>query len=186
MKDEQLWSDVLAGDSSSFGQIWDRHHARVHRHLQFGGTTPTDAEDLTAVVFLELWRRRQDVRFVDGSLLPWLIVTARNVARNSVRSRRRHRRFLATLPPPEPIPDPTDAVVEHESTEAIAVRRALDALRPADATLLSLTAVDGFTVREAAGALGISEAAAKMRLSRIRARLRDDLRLDALTEGELP
>lgn len=184
--DEELWNDVLAGDGSAFGQIWDRHHARVHRHLQSGGTTATDAEDLTAVVFLELWRRRQDVRFVDGSLLPWLIVTARNVARNSGRSRRRHRRFLATLPPTEPIPDPTHAVVEHESAAAIAVRHALGALRPADATLLALTAIDGLTVREAAGALGISESAAKMRLSRIRSRLRDDLRLDPLAEGELP
>ncbi len=103
--DEAVWSRVRAGDSRTFGVIWDRHHARVFRHLMAGGFPRTDAEDLVAVTFLELWRKRRSVRFVEGSLLPWLIVTARNVARNAARSQRRYERFLAALPAPTPIPD---------------------------------------------------------------------------------
>ncbi|WP_396133584.1 RNA polymerase sigma factor [Arthrobacter sp. 1088] len=45
-----------------------------------------DAEDATAAAFLELWRRREGVRLVDGSILPWLLVTTTNTARNLQRS----------------------------------------------------------------------------------------------------
>jgi RNA polymerase sigma-70 factor (ECF subfamily) len=58
----------------------------VFRRLIALGHQPSDAEDLTAVTFLELWRRRTKVRFVEGSALPWLLVTALNVSRNAQRS----------------------------------------------------------------------------------------------------
>ena len=57
-----------------------------------------DAEDVAASAFLELFRRRDDVRVVNGSVLPWLLVTASNLARNSARARRRYQEFLARLP----------------------------------------------------------------------------------------
>ncbi len=76
-RDEDVWHDVLEGDARQFGLIWDRHRDRVLRHLLKTGALSADAEDLTAIVFLELWRRRASVRFVDGSLLPWLIVTVK-------------------------------------------------------------------------------------------------------------
>lgn len=181
--DETVWRTVLAGDSRRYGTIWDRHRDRVFRHLVASGNSPGSAEDLTAVAFLELWRRRGEVRFVDGSLLPWLIVTAQNVARNAARARRRYERFLAALPAPRPTPDPADRVAERDDERLIALRDAIAAARPADATLLAMTALEGFTIREAATALGLSEPAAKMRLSRIRARLRSAVAAGALPEG---
>ena len=48
-----------------------------------------DAEDVSASAFLELFRRRDDVRIVNGSVLPWLLVTTANLARNATRARRR-------------------------------------------------------------------------------------------------
>jgi len=152
--------------------IWDRHSDRIFRHLIASGNTPTSAEDLTAVTFLELWRRRRAVRFVDGSLLPWLIVTAQNVSRNAARGTRRYERFLAALPTPSVVPDPADRIADRDDEHLIALRATIAAAGPADATLLAMTAVEGFTTREAATALGLSESAAKMRLSRLRARLR--------------
>lgn len=167
-----MWRLVLSGDSRSYGTIWDRHRDRVFRHLITCGNTASSAEDLTAAVFLELWRRRGAVRFVDGSLLPWLIVTAQNISRNAARATRRYERFLAALPAPAVVPDPAGSVADRDDEHMIALRAAIAAVRPADATLLSMTALEGFTTREAATALGLSESAAKMRLSRLRARLR--------------
>lgn len=167
--DEAVWARVTTGDARAFGVIWDRHRARVFRHLRAGAPS-ADAEDLTAMTFLELWRRRRAVRFVDGSLLPWLIVTARNVARNASRSARRYERFLASLPAPVPVDGPEKRVDLDERTAA--VRAALTHAKPADADLLAMTALEGFTVAEAAAVLGLSESAAKMRLSRLRTRLR--------------
>jgi RNA polymerase sigma-70 factor (ECF subfamily) len=182
--DDALWDRVRGGDARSFGVIWDRHHLRVFRHLIATGVSRADAEDLSAATFLELWRKRHAVRFVDGSVLPWLIVTARNVARNADRARRRYERFLGSLPAPAPVPDPADAFGETDDRMAH-VRAVLASVKPADADLLALTAVEGVTVREAAAVLGMSESAAKMRLSRLRTHLRSGLAEPALEGGAL-
>lgn len=169
--DRSAWHRVLSGDSDAFGVVWDRHRDRVFRRLLSAGNTSADAEDLTAAVFLELWRKRATVRFVDGSLLPWLLVTAQNVHLNASRARRRHRKFLERIPRPEAAPDPADLVAARDSARSRRVREVLGRAREQDRHLAVLTALEGFTVREAAEAIGISEPAAKMRLSRLRARL---------------
>lgn len=174
-RDDEAWHGVLDGDASRFGVIWDRHRDRVFHHLLKAGVPATDAEDLTATVFLEAWRRRSEVRFVAGSLLPWLIVTATNVARNATRARNRYRAFLAKLPPPLPVLDPADQVADRNGPVTARVRQAMDDSSAIDRQLLALTVIEQFTLREAAVVLGISESAAKMRLSRLRARLRASL-----------
>lgn len=184
--DAALWARVLSGDSRAFGGVWDRHRDRVFRHLIGAGSTPHDAEDLAAAAFLELWRRRDKVRFVDGSVLPWLLVTAHNVFRNADRARRRYHALLERLPPAEHAADPADIVAERDTWRARFVREVMAAARPADRDLAMLTAVEGFTVREAAQALGLTEGAAKMRLSRLRTRLDQAARAAALTEGGTP
>ncbi|MHC2998829.1 hypothetical protein OB08_06195 [Microbacterium sp. HJ5] len=178
-----MWQRVVSGDARAYGMIWDRHRDRVFRHLIVRGNGAADAEDLTAVVFLELWRRRGAVRFVDGSLLPWLIVTAQNVLRNADRSQRRHRRFLAALPAPADVPDHAERIADENDERVVRLRAAIAAARPADARLLAMTALEGFTVRDAASALGISESAAKMRLSRLRADLRTSIDPQPVMEG---
>lgn len=173
---------VLSGDSRRYGAIWDRHRDRVFRHLIARGNSASSAEDLTATTFLELWRRRRGVRFVDGSLLPWLIVTAHNVSRNAARATRRYERFLGALPPPPLVPDPAESLAERDDERLVALRAAIASARPADAKLLALTTLEGFTTREAATALGISESAAKMRLSRLRGRLRTEITAQPVSE----
>ncbi|GGM59964.1 RNA polymerase sigma factor [Microbacterium saperdae] len=183
LDDQALWQRLVAGDAHAFGTVWDRHRDRVFRHLIAAGNSPSDAEDLTAAAFLELWRRRAAVRFVEGSLLPWLLVTAQNVHRNASRARRRYRSFLDRLPHPEPEPDPAELIAERDSPRARQVRAVLSTSRAQDRHLAVLTTLEGFTVREAAAAIGISESAAKMRLSRLRARLSQALLDPARTEG---
>lgn len=171
VSDAEVWQRVLQGSSAEFGVVWDRHRDRIFRHLIALGNSPSDAEDLTAVVFLELWRRREAARLVEGSLAPWLIVTAQNVARNAARSRRRHRALLAKVPPAAFAPDPADIVAERDNPRFRRAREILSLSRQEDRHLAVLTAIEGFTVAEAAAAVGISEAAARMRLSRLRSQL---------------
>jgi len=105
------------------------------------------------------------------------------VNRNATRARIRHRRFLSRLPPPVDQQDHADLHADQNDEVVTRLRAVIAAARPVDAQLLSMTTLEGFTLVEAASALGISESAAKMRLSRLRARLRVDLRPDLLAEG---
>ncbi len=180
--DEDIWRRVVAGDQRAFGAIWDRHAGRVLAHLLASGQQWADAEDVAAMSFLELWRRRSAVRFVGGSVLPWLIVTTRNVARNATRSRRRYQRLLAQLPEPSPAPDPADRVSDLAASEQL-LRNTIRSADAMDGDLLALTALEGFSLRDAALALGISEPAARSRLSRFRSQLRTQLTAQPYVEG---
>lgn len=181
--DREVWQRVLGGESRAYGLVWDRHRDRVFRHLIHLGSSATDAEDLSAVVFLELWRRRGAVRFVDDSLLPWLLVTAQNVTRNAARSRRRYRALLGRLPAPRHAADPAEIIADRDPERSRIVREVLAASSAGDRALVLLTTLEGLTVREAATAVGLSESAAKMRLSRLRVRLSAGLEGQAAVEG---
>ncbi len=63
--DEQaLWDEARAGAGEAFGQIFERHKNRVFRHALRLADSVSDAEDVVAIAFMELWRRRNDVRVV--------------------------------------------------------------------------------------------------------------------------
>lgn len=98
------------GDSGAFASIFDLHKDRVFRHAYALLHDRDDAEDAAAVTFLELWRRRQKVRVVNGTVLSWLLVTTTNISRNLIRSRSRYARLLRDLPRADPRPDTTDPV----------------------------------------------------------------------------
>ena len=167
--DAEHWRVALLGDREGFGEIFDRHQQRVFRHSIALVPSPDDARDVVAVAFLEAWRRRAGVRFVDGSLLPWLLVTATHAAQNISRSARRYRALLERVPPSPPVPDPADAF---DDTPAMA---ALGSLPRAQQYVVTLCIIEGLTLAEAADVLRIPLGTVKSRLARAKSRLRDEL-----------
>lgn len=172
--DDVLWLRCLSGDGGAMALIFDRHERRLFRAALRDASFPHDAEDVVATVFLELWRLRERVRLVDGSLLPWLLTTCVNVSRNASRSRRRYRNLLAKLPPDLPAPDASlealDRVGALRDERGLAVL--LGRMRPADRQILLLTGLEDLSLSEVAAALGITHDAAKARLTRARRRAR--------------
>ena len=86
MSESQEWALACGGDAAAFGRVFDLHYARVLRHAARVTDDRHEAEDAVATAFLELWRRRREVRLVEGSPLPWLLVTATRCAQNVRRS----------------------------------------------------------------------------------------------------
>lgn len=176
-----LWGSSLAGDGQAFGSLFDLHRDRVFRHALRLADTREDAEDVTAAAFLELWRRRRDVRLVGGSVLPWLLVTTTNVGLNMARGTRRYRRLLARLPRETTAPDPAIGVEEGVLGMDPGLRASLRGLSEPDRHLVALVVLEDYSVADAAAFVGISETAAKSRLHRARAHLRTALSGSALS-----
>ena len=111
------------------------------------------------------------MRLVADSVLPWLLVTTSNLSRNVRRSTRRHRAPLERLPRSGTGADPAEVLLEaHPAGWDSALVTHLRALNRADLALVTLVALEGFTIAEAADALGLSLSAAKSRLHRARHR----------------
>lgn len=180
------WIAALAGDARAFNRLFALHRDDVFRFARRLVPTSADADDVTAASFLELWRRRHAVRLVEGSVRPWLLVTAGNIARNARRGTRRWQAVLVRLPRESVDPlDPAEVAGARVDGQRAAtpLGAALRRLRPIDLSLLTLTVLEGYTVSEAAAVLRLSESTARSRLSRARARLRDRLSTDPITRS---
>ena len=180
-----LWARACAGDERAFTAIFDAHVDRVFRHCLRLVPSAADADEVAVAAFFELWRRRAVVRVVSGSVLPWLLVTASNLARNTSRGTRRYKAVLDRLPresPPDAAEETGEAIDREQRKQAL--RRALARMSPTDAALLVLTALEEVPVPDAAALLDLSIPAARKRVSRARHRLRDALIGDpVLTSG---
>ncbi len=165
--DEADWALARGGDGRAAGRVFDRHHDRVRRHAFRLVPVAADADDIVAIVFLEAWRRREVVRFVAGSLLPWLLVTATNASRNVSRSARRHRALLDRLPPPDPAPDLADGYDDEHRQ----LSERLRSMTVRDRQVVVLCTLYGYSSSDAASALGVPVGTVKSRLSRALRRL---------------
>lgn len=164
-----LWSRARSGDGRAFAALFDAHRDRAFRHALRLVASAHDAEDVVAAAFFELWRKRDGVPIVDGSVLPWLLATTTNLARNSGRGLRRYRAAIDRLPRSQDLADPAETAEERIAREELLT--AVRALGEPDATLVLLTSLEGLTPAEAAAALGLSPGAARVRLHRARKRL---------------
>ena len=166
------WGRAKEHDARAFASIFDHHEGRVFRHALHLTESRQDAEDVTAGSFFELWRRREAVRLVADSTLPWLLVTATNMARNNRRALRRYRSVLDRLPRGD---SESDVSLEPSLDIDRDLYVAMRSLHSVEASLLMLTAIEGLSVKEAAAVVGISDGAGRVRLHRAKDRLRDQL-----------
>ncbi|KJL30065.1 RNA polymerase sigma factor [Microbacterium oxydans] len=175
--DGELLFRLSRGDEPAYRLLHDRHQASVYRVALVLMRTTWDAEEVAATAFFELWRKRDSVRLVDDSVLPWLLATTSYAAKNKLRSSRRYHRLLSRIPHDGDVPDHADEVARAMDTLKISadVRAALMQLHPKEASVVILCVVHELPMHEAAVALGIPEGTVKSRLSRVKARLRGTL-----------
>lgn len=173
LPDRVLLERAAEGDREAFAQLYDRHVRAVYWQA-FRVVRDADlAEDVTQEAFVVAWRRLRSIRLVDASVLPWLLVTARQCALNAARSARRRRteELHERLPAEEDVETAVEADLARVEIDA-----AVAALGETDRRLYELCIDGDHTYEQAAAALGVSHAVVRNRLHRLRARLRADLR----------
>lgn len=178
--DAELLSRLARGDERALSAVFDRHANTVARYAWALASTPMDVEEIVQDAFMVLWRRAQDIRMHDRSLLPWLLVTCRNVAANA---RRKQARSAADALPDEWMPAHASLVREDQARESAReelrwVLDAIERLDPVDRRVCELCLLDGLPYAQAAAELGLSVGAVKQRVSRSRMRLRKAVTVD--------
>ncbi len=180
--DVALWRRAAAGQHDSFGLLFDRHSGAVYNYLFRRTADWSVAEDLTAAVFLQAWRKRSQVEFDGDSVLPWLLGVARQLLRNTVRARTRYQAALGRAGA-EPVVlaagfgDPADLVAGRLDSERqmAELRHAIGRLPRQQQQVIELCVFAGLGQHAAAISLGVSVGTVKSRLHRARKRLGSEL-----------
>lgn len=173
--DGVLWRGVMNGDADALGDLFVRYHKEIYNFLFRRTGDWAEAEDLTSVVFLELWRgRKRAVR--PGMVRAWIYGVAANVGNNSRRSRRRHAAALRRLPASVDTPDfavDADQRLDDERKFKSA-RGRLERLSRHDRDVIALCVWADLTYEETAEALGVPVGTVRSRLSRAKARIKNN------------
>lgn len=183
--DSELWERARSGDAKAFGDLYERHARAVESYCLWRTGNTQVAEDATATVFLEAWRKRERLTLSTDSAAPLLLGIANNVVRRQWRSLRRHRDAIERIKGASATDLGGDPEAEVTSRlEALRrVREVGNAIRELprrEREVLALIAWGELTYEEAAEALDVPIGTVRSRLARARRRL------DAAGSGPTP
>ena len=169
---------VRNGDPDAFAELFDECARTVYNHAFRLTADWSAAEDVMSATFMEAWRRRASVDAEGGSLRPWLLGIATNVARSQYRSNRRYRNAAsaaaAANAAEEQVEDHAEETVGRldDRRRIAATVAALSLLKRPEREVLTLCLCEGMEYTEAARVLGIPVGTVRSRLSRARGKLR--------------
>jgi RNA polymerase sigma factor (sigma-70 family) len=186
LDDVELW-ELSASDPEAFGEIFQRHARSVFALCFWRTGDAAVAEDVTSVVFLEAWRRRDHVVLEQRSALPWLLGVANHTSRNATRSIRRHSQALRRLDGRRSSPD-DDAVIDRLDAEISlgVINEAVRDLTEQDREIVLLVFWSGLSYEATAVALDVPIGTIRSRVSRTRRKLQLRLGHDERVTKETP
>lgn len=169
---------VRAGDPDAFAELFDEYARAVYNHAFRLTADWSVAEDVMSATFMEAWRRHASVEAEGGSLRPWLLGIATNVARSHCRGNRRYRAAAAAAAEAGPasvrIPDHAEETAGRvdDRRRINATVTALGSLKRAEREVLVLCLWEGMEYTDVARTLAIPIGTVRSRLSRARTKLR--------------
>jgi RNA polymerase sigma-70 factor (ECF subfamily) len=155
-----------------FAVVFDRHFTAIHRYLARRAGREV-ADDLASQCFTIAFERRGTFDASAGGARPWLYGIATNLLRDHWRAERRSAVTMIRVGNDSAGAVHPDPAARDEADPELG--RALRSLEPAQLDVLLLYAWAELSYDEIALALGVQVGTVRSRLSRARARLREEL-----------
>jgi RNA polymerase sigma-70 factor (ECF subfamily) len=170
------------GDPEAFGSLFDHYHAPVYRYVAARVRRPSDAEDLTQLVFVKVLEALPRYQARGVPFGGWLFRLARNVVIDHIRTRREHVTLdlAAERPATEGGPDELAALRQELDSVATALRR----LTPEQREAIELRFFAGLSAKEAAMAMDRQEGTVRGLQFRGIAALRRELGIEPGTDEQ--
>jgi RNA polymerase sigma-70 factor, ECF subfamily len=152
---DRLVKEARDGDAWAFGLLFDHYHLPVYRYIASRVHRPSDAEDLTQLVFVKALEAlpRYEARGIPFG--GWLFRLARNTVIDHVRTRHEHADLDAARGQVGREAGPDEVTVARQELDEVA--EALAELTDDQREALALRFFAGLTAREAAVVMGRQE-----------------------------
>ncbi len=173
--DRAEFERLQRGDSDALAILYRRHRRPVYLAALSVLRSRSDAEEVLQDAFVTMWRRRGSITLAAETALPWLLTTARYLALNRLRAiaRRRTDSLEVAAEPEAAARSPLGEALASELRAEL--QGAIAQLSKIDQAIVTLCLVEDLSYKQAAHRLGVTQAAVRNRLSRLRAHLRVSL-----------
>ena len=169
-----LVRSLRKGDVSAFDQIYNKYNRKIYavslRYLR----SREDAEEVVQEVFLNLWRKRDELKD-QHNFNAYLFTITHNIIRNKFRKLSREKKYtedyLRSLSLDD---DSTNTEIEYANLLDLA-ERTINDLPDRQKTVYHLSIRDGLSSREISDRLGISKRTVESHLQKARAFLKKAL-----------
>ncbi len=155
------------GDREAFGRLYEAVALDLYRMALYTLGDPQDAEDMVAETFLEAWKGIHNLRETDR-FRQWMLRIL------SVRCKRRVARYIQEKGNIN-IDDYLEEGVPDTGGPRAEVRDAMARLAPDERQIVLLSVLEGYTMREIAGMLGLPQGTVSSKLHRTLKKLRQML-----------
>ena len=115
----QLISQALAGDTASFGKLYELYLDEIYQFVFYRVKSRQEAEDLTETVFIKAWQALDENPPRDVPFRLWLYRIGRNTIIDHYRKRKEHVALEEALHVPTEIDGPEMIVMHQERVEAL-------------------------------------------------------------------
>jgi len=152
---DRLVADAKRGDTDAFAHIFDEYAGPIYRFIASRVNHPSDAEDLTQLVFVKALEAlpRYEARGIPFG--GWLFRLARNAIIDQIRTRREHLSLVAATTRESDEASPESTASLHDDLDRVAA--ALQELTDDQREVIELRFFAGLSVAEAAEAMGRQE-----------------------------
>jgi RNA polymerase sigma-70 factor, ECF subfamily len=180
--DFELAKAAAAGDGSAFEELYRRHYRRVYALTLRMMGNPTEAEDMTQEVFLQLFNKIGMFRG-ESQFTTWLHrMTVNQVLMHFRKKSTRSELLTDEGETPVQIVKGTENPGAMPVIDRISLERALGQLPTGYRTVFVLHDIEGYEHYEIADMLGIAEGTSKSQLHKARLKLRQLIRQQAASK----
>jgi RNA polymerase sigma-70 factor (ECF subfamily) len=166
---EELITRSKAGERKAQELLYRQFAPKMLGVCMRYATDKMEAEDMLQGGFIKMFKKLDDYRG-DGSFEGWL---RRIMVHSSIEYYRKHHKMVQMMDVTDMSDEPSVNSLAMASMSAQDLMRLINQLSPGYKMVFNLYAIEGYSHREIAGMMGITEGASKSQLSRARSILMD-------------
>ena len=157
--ERSLVERAVRRDTQAFALLYDQYVEKIYRYIHYKVGTRTQAEDLTAQVFLKAWESIGKYRSTEHPFAAWLYRIAHNLVVDHYRTDRAAL-ALDDLPREEADSVSLEEIAEQRLTSEM-VKRAITQLTEDQQEVILLKFIEGYSTAEVAALIGKDQGAVR-------------------------